>query len=74
MSNIYLQVTTEKNWCSQNVDCKSLKNLSPGQFLRSTNSCRYHWILKLLVATEKSEGWEQNGVWLILSLKGIITF
>ena len=27
--------------------------MSPGRFLRSSNSGRYHWILKLLVATEK---------------------
>ena len=32
--------------------------------LGSSNSCRYHWILKLLVGTQKSEVWEQNCVWL----------
>ena len=51
MSNIYLKVTIEKNWRSQNFDFLSLKNLSPGQFLGSPNSQRYHWILKLLVET-----------------------
>ena len=50
MSNIYLKVTIEKNWLSQNFDFLSLKNLSQGQFLGSSNLCRY-WILKLLVAT-----------------------
>ena len=35
-----------------------------GQFLESSNSSRYHWILKLLIATYKSEIWEQNCVWL----------
>ena len=40
MSNIYLKVTTEKNWCSQNFDFLSLKNVSPGQFLGSSNSHR----------------------------------
>ena len=51
MSNIYLKVTIEKNWCSQNFHFQSLKTLSPGQFSGSSNSHRYHWILKLLVAT-----------------------
>ena len=37
MSNIYLNVTIEKNWRSQNFDFLSLKNLSPGQFLGSSN-------------------------------------
>ena len=36
---------------SQNFDFLGLKNLSLGQFLGSSNSCRYHWISKLLVAT-----------------------
>ena len=31
MSNIYLKVTIEKNWCSQNFDFRGLKNLSPCQ-------------------------------------------
>ena len=51
MSNVYLKVTTGKNWRSQNFDFLSSKNLSTGQFLGSSNSQRYHWILKLLVAT-----------------------
>ena len=33
MSNIYLQVTIEKNGRSQNIDFLSLKNLSLVQFL-----------------------------------------
>ena len=40
------------------------KNSLPCQFLRSSNSRRYHWILKLFVVTSKSEVWEQNDVWL----------
>ena len=32
MLNIYLKVTIEKNWRSQNFDFLSLKNLSLGQF------------------------------------------
>ena len=42
MSTVYLKVTIGKNWRSQNFDSLSLKNLSPGQFLRSSNSRRYH--------------------------------
>ena len=77
MSNIYLKVTIENNWSTQNFDYLSLKNLPPSKFLGSSNSCRYHWISKLLVTTQKSEVWEQNSVWLfwcvaILILKGII--
>lgn len=49
MKNIYVKVTVEKTWLSQNFDLVSLKHLSPGQFLESSNSRRYHWILKLLV-------------------------
>ena len=64
ISIIYLKVTIEKNWCSQNFDFLSLKNLSPSQFLGSFNSRRYHWILKLPVTTEKLEIWEQNCLWL----------
>ena len=64
MSNIYLKVTIAKNWCSQNFDFLSLKNLLPSQLFGSSNSRRYRWILKLLVATWKSEVWEQNCVWL----------
>ena len=32
--------------------------------LGSSNSRRYYWILKLFVAIEKMEVWEQNCVWL----------
>ena len=42
MPNIYLKVTTEKNWPSQNFDFVSLKNLFPGQCFGSPNSRRYH--------------------------------
>ena len=64
MSAIYIKVTIEKNWRSQNFDFLSSKNLSPGQFLGSSNSHRYHWILKLLIVTYKSEVCKQNCVWL----------
>ena len=42
MSNIYLKVATEKKRHTQNFDFVSLKRLSPGHFLRSSNSDRYH--------------------------------
>ena len=42
MSNIYLKVTIEKKWHTQNFNFINLKSLSTGQFLRSSNSCRYH--------------------------------
>ena len=45
MSNIYVKVTIEKNWRSQNFDS------SPGQFLGRSNSGTYNWILKVIVAT-----------------------
>ena len=60
ISNIYLKVTIEKNWASQNFNFKSLKSSPPGQCLGSSNSRRYNWILKIVVATWKSEVCEQN--------------
>ena len=49
VSNIYLKVNIEKNWRSQNFDFLILKNSSPGQFSRSSNSPRYIWILKDII-------------------------
>ena len=49
MSNIYLNVTIEKKWITQNFDFKSLI---------------LNWILKLLIATKKSQVLEQSCVWL----------
>ena len=46
MSNIYLKVTIEKNWSSQNFDFLSLQILSPGPSLRSSNSRWYHDIIE----------------------------
>ena len=48
ISNIYLKITIEKNWCSKNFDFLNLKNLSPVQVLGSSKWRRYHRILKLL--------------------------
>ena len=41
MSNIYLKGAIDENWRSQNLDFLSLKKLSQGQFLGSSNSRRY---------------------------------
>ena len=49
MSNIYLKLTIEKNWVTQNFDFLGSKDLSPGQYLRSSTMRIYHWILKLVV-------------------------
>ena len=73
MSNIYLKVTIEtfsRLWFS------GFKKFVTGSVLGSSNSCRYHWILKLLFATYKSDAWEQNFVWLFyyFNLKGVMTF
>ena len=70
MSNIYLKVTIGKKWSTPNFDFISLKSSFPGQFLGSSNSRRYHWILKLLFAGNKIV----CGFSIILILKGIMTF
>ena len=69
MSNTYLKVTIEKKWRTQNFDFLSLKSLSPGQFLGSSNPRRYDLILKLLAVTQKSEVLEQNCVLRFIILK-----
>ena len=56
MSNIYLKVTIEKNWLSQNFDFLSLKKISPGLFSGCYSSYRYQWILILLDVTKKVRG------------------
>ena len=57
MSNIYLKVTIET--------FSKLRFSGFKKFVtRSVLASRYHWILKLLVATYKSDVWEQNCVWL----------
>ena len=63
MLSIYLNVTIEKNWRSQNFDFVSLKNLPPDYFLGSSNSHRYQWILKPHAATWNPEVQEQDCVW-----------
>ena len=58
MSNIYLKFTIEKKWRAQNFDFISLKSLSPGQFLWSFKSHRYHWIFKLFFSNLTIRGLE----------------
>ena len=67
MSNIYLKITIEKNWRSQNFDVLSLNDSSPRQFLGSPNSRKYYWIFKLLVekGAKGAKFWEQKFVWLL---------
>ena len=48
---MYLKVTTEKKWRTQNFEFLSLKSSSPDKFLGSSNLRRYHWIFKLFVPT-----------------------
>ena len=64
MLNIYLKVTIEKKGRTQTFDFLTLKSLSTGQFLESSNSRTYHRIFKLLVAILNSEVCEPNCVWL----------
>ena len=51
MSNIYLKVTIEKNWRSEDFNFVSLKDLSPDQSLGCSNLHRYDWVFKVLVRT-----------------------
>ena len=62
ISNIYLSSSYWKNWCSQISDLPCLRHSSSGQFLASSNSRIYHWILKLLVETLRSEAWRKKHV------------
>ena len=60
ISNIYFKVTIEM---FSKLLFSWFKKFDTSQFFGGSNSCRYHWILKLLVATYRSEVWEQNFVW-----------
>ena len=68
LSNIYSQAKIVKNWRFQNFDFLDLKNLSPGQFLDSSNSRTYHWILKLLISTQRSGSKTVRGFSILLIL------
>ena len=64
MSNIYFLSDYWQKLTFSKFDFLSLTNLSPGQLLRSSDSRRFNWIFKLIVAILKSEVWEQNCMWL----------
>ena len=49
--NICLKFNIVEKWGTQNFDFLSLKSSFSGQFLRSPNSLRYHWIFNLFVET-----------------------
>ena len=51
MPNIYLEVTIEKNWGSQNFHFLSSKNLSSDLFFGSSHLRRCPSVLKLPLAT-----------------------
>ena len=61
MSNIYLKVTIET---FSKLRFSGFKKFVSRSVLGSSNSRRYHLILKLFVATSKSDVWEQSCVWL----------
>ena len=50
LPNIYVNSGYWGKFSSQNFDFPSLKMRPSAQYLESSNSCRYHWILKPLAA------------------------
>ena len=75
MSNIYLKVTIEKNWRSQNFDFLSLKSFSLGQFWRAPTHANivefYNFLLQLKNHRSGSKTVDDFSTFLIL--KGIMT-
>ena len=61
MSNIYLKATIES---SSKLRFPGFKKFTTRSALGSSNPRKFHWILKLLVATGKSDVWGQDCVWL----------
>ena len=51
MSSIYSKVIIEKNMTYSDLRFRSLKSSPPGKFLEISDSRRYYWTFKLLVAT-----------------------
>ena len=74
MSNVCFKATIKKKWRTQNFDFLSLESSSSGQFLRSSISSRYHWIFKVLVATQRSGSKIICAFSIIFILKGNMTF
>ena len=66
MSIIYLKVNVET---LLKLQITAFKKFVTGSVFGSSNSCRFHWVLKLLLATEKSDVWEQNYVQLFYYFK-----
>ena len=64
ISIIYYKLLMRKTDVLKTSIFFSFKNLSLGQFLESSNSRRYDWILKLLVAIWKSRDLVPNYEWL----------
>ena len=54
MSNIYLKSYYWEKLTFSKLQFSKFKNLSPGQVLESSNSCRYHWILKCFAVSESN--------------------
>ena len=76
MWNIYLEVTNEKDWRSQNFDFPSLKNLSSCQFWGDPTHEDiiefYNFLLQL--KNQRSGSKTVCGFSIILNLKEVITF
>ena len=61
MLNIYWKVTIDT---FSKLPLSGFKKFGTRSVLWSSNSCRYHWILKLLVVTCKSDVFQHNCVYL----------
>ena len=76
MSNIYLKVTIEKNWRSQDFDFLNFKNSSPGQFLRASTHADFIEFENYLlhIENQRSRSKIVCDFSVILILEGIMTF
>ena len=76
MSNIYLKVTIEKNWRSQNFDFLSLENLSQVSFLGAPTHADIIEFQSCLLQLKNQKSGSKTvcGFSIILTLKGIMTF
>ena len=76
MSKIYLKVTIEKSWHTQNFDFLSWKSSSPGQFLVAPTHADIiefsNFLLQL--KNRRSRNKTLRGFLIILILKGIMSF
>ena len=73
LSNIYLSVTIEKKWRTQNLDALSLKNSSPGQFLERVPTQADITEFPNFLLQLKSQG-SESAFSIIFILKGVMTF